>query len=277
MNRVHRERPYRLWIGLTILGLLIGMSVFAPFLSGYDVAEQDSSVRLLAPSFAHVLGTDRFGRDIFTRVLFGGRTTLASAAGTMSVVFIIGTLMGTFMGLYQDTMFDIVWMRIIDALMAFPFMVFAMVVTAFLGPGIVNLLFAIAGVWWVPFARVSRSMVINLRGTTSLEASYVLGAGVPTIVFREILPRIISPLLVQATFELGCLILSMSALSFLGLGAQPPVPEWGSMMSDGRAHFIQAPYVVLGPALFVILTVLSLNLVGESLRDRLDPYERMAF
>lgn len=273
----YTKGSWRLFTGVIILGILIAAVVFAPVITGYDVAEQNSEIRLLAPSTKYLMGTDRYGRDIFTRVLYGGQTTLLAAAGALILTLVVGTLAGTIMGLYQNTVLDIILMRVIDTLMAFPFMVFAMVVSAFLGVGLFHLLIAVAVIWWAPFARISRSMVMQIRNETSVEAARVLGAGLPMIIRREIIPRIIAPILIQATFELGNLILSMSALSFLGLGVQPPAPEWGSMMSDGRAHFMQAPHVVLCPAIFVVLTVFSLNLIGESLRDQWDPYERIEF
>jgi peptide/nickel transport system permease protein len=157
--------------------------------------------------------------------------------------------------------------------MSFPFMVLAMVVAALFGTGLLHLLMAVVSVWWVSFARLSRSVVLRIKTETYISAARVLGASPVTIMFRDVLPRAISPVLIQATFELGNLILTISALSFLGLGAQPPTPEWGSMLSDGRAHFMSSPHILLGPAFFIFLTVLSLNLIGEGFRDRLDPYE----
>ncbi len=166
-------------------------------------------------------------------------------------------------------------MRVIDVLMAFPFMVFAMVFAALWGTGLANLLIAVVAVWWVPFARLARSIVLQVKNDPSIQAARVLGASGWRMGVFELLPKMIGSLLVLATFELGTLILSVSALSFLGMGALPPTPEWGSMLSDARAHFFQAPHILLGPALFIVLTVLSLNLIGEGLRDMLDPYEHI--
>jgi peptide/nickel transport system permease protein len=191
----------------------------------------------------------------------------------MTFALIIGLLVGLLTGLYSGSLLDVVVMRVIDALMAFPFMVLAMVITALFGTGLIHLLVVVVCVWWIPFARLTRSIVLRARNETSIMAARVLGASDCTILFQELLPKIFSPVFIQATYELSTLILSISALSFLGLGAQPPAPEWGSMLADGRAHFMQAPHILLGPALFIILTVLALNLVGEGLRDLLDPYE----
>lgn len=273
--RYSQKAKMKLWIGILLFTAILIMIVLAPYITEYSVSQQDSSIRLLPPSKEHWLGTDRFGRDMFTRVLYGGRTTILASVLTLTLVFVMGTIIGILMGLHQNTLFDLVLMRCMDTLMAFPFMVFAMAISAFLGVGLIHLLIAIAVVWWVPFARTARSMVIQLKTKTSVEAALILGANKRTIIIRELLPRVMPTLMIQGTFELGNLIMSMSALSFLGLGAQPPDPEWGSMMSDGRAHFLQAPHVVYAPALFVIITVLSLNLIGESLRDYMDPYERI--
>lgn len=273
MRNRHQGVIRRFWLGAALLGLLLVLVAFAPVLAPYDIETQDPAIRLLPPCPAHPMGTDRFGRDIFSRVLFGGRTTLLAAFATLLVTLVTGTLAGAWMGLRQNTVADVLLMRLMDTLMAFPFLVFAMLVASLWGRGMLHLLAAMAAVGWVPFARVCRSMVIQLREETSVQAARVLGSGLPAILFREILPNVLPTLLIQATFACGELILSLSALSFLGLGAQPPSPEWGSMMSDGRAHFFQAPHVVLCPALFVVCTVLALNLIGESLRDRLDPYE----
>lgn len=185
----------------------------------------------------------------------------------------IGVQLGILAGLHSQTAFDTILMRIIDVLMAFPFMVFAMVVAALWGPGLTQLLVAVVAVWWVPFARISRSVVLQIKNDPSVLAARVLGASEPRIVFCELLPKTIGSVAVLATFELGTLILSISALSFLGLGAQPPLPEWGSMLSDARAHFFQHPHLLFGPALFVVVTVLALNFIGEGLRDVMDPYE----
>ncbi|NLH01433.1 MAG: ABC transporter permease, partial [Clostridiales bacterium] len=176
-------------------------------------------------------------------------------------------------GMNEGSAFDRIIMRIIDLLMAFPFMEIAIVAATLFGNGLTNLLFIVTAVWWVPFARMTRSLVLKAKTETYVSAAIVLGAGNADILFRELLPQVLGTVLVQATFQLGSLILTIAALSFIGMGEHPPAPEWGSMLSDGRDHFFQAPYILLGPSIFIILTVLALNLIGEGLRDRLDPYE----
>jgi peptide/nickel transport system permease protein len=271
MNR--KKYPLNLIAGFVLLASIIILIACAPFFTPYDPLESNSNQRLAPLNFQHIFGTDRYGRDVFSRTLYGGRTTLISSFTALGMALALGTALGMISGMFNETFLDTALMRVIDVLMAFPFMVFAMVIAALFGAGLFNLLVAVITVWWVPFARLSRSTVLQVKNEASISAARVLGASNFRIIFCELLPKVISPIFVRATFELGTLILSISALSFLGLGAQPPNPEWGSMLSDGRAHFFQAPHILLGPTLFIILTVLALNLIGEGLRDMLDPYE----
>lgn len=275
MNRLRNARyPLSLTAGLVILGIIALLVVGAPVLAPHDPLEQKATERLEKPSASHPLGTDRFGRDVLSRTLHGGSVTLGASVLALASALAIGLLAGLVAGMFHRTWVDVVLMRIIDTLMAFPFMVLAIVIAALFGTGFIHLLIAIVSVWWVAFARLTRSVVLQLKSETSIAAAQVLGAGTIVILLRELLPRALSPVLILATFELGSLILTLSALSFLGLGAQPPAPEWGSMLADGRDHFLQAPHILLGPTLFIVLTVLAFNLIGEGLRDRLDPYER---
>jgi peptide/nickel transport system permease protein len=260
-------------VGVALLFIIISLVTFAPLFTKYDPLEQNSEVRLEKPNAAHLFGTDRFGRDVFSRTLFGGRTTLLSAFLSLGIALAIGLLAGLTTGFYSGSIFDIICMRVMDVLLSFPFMVLAMVIASLFGAGLFQLLIAVVFVWWVPFARLGRSIVFQAKSEASIAAARVLGARHRVIMIQELLPKVISPVFIQATFELGTLILSISALSFLGLGAQPPNPEWGSMLSDGRAHFMLAPHILLGPTLFIIVTVLALNLIGEGLRDMLDPIE----
>jgi peptide/nickel transport system permease protein len=260
-------------MGIILLLVIIILVAGAPLFTSYNPLEQDASVRLEKPGAAHIFGTDRFGRDVFSRTLFGGRVTLTASILSLGLALILGLIAGLIAGLYSGTIFDIILTRTMDVFLAFPFIVLAMVITSLFGQGLTQLLVAVVFIWWVPFARLTRGIVLQAKSETSVAAARVLGARSRVIIIQELLPKVISPVLIQATFELSTLILSLSALSFLGLGAQPPNPEWGSMLSDGRAHFMLAPYILLGPALFIIMTVLSLNLIGEGLRDMLDPFE----
>jgi len=269
-----RRASCTLGFGVALLALLAGSVFAASWLSPDDPLAMNVGARLQQPGMEHWLGTDRFGRDILTRTLHGGQTTLISCGLALLSAVLIGMLLGALAGMFHGSVFDVVLMRIIDVLLAFPFMVFAMVIAALFGTSLFHLLLAVVVVWWVSFARLTRSLVFQAKNGTAVDAARVLGTSNTVILFRELLPQALSPVLVLATFELGNLILAIAALSFLGLGSQPPSPEWGSMLADGRAHFMTAPHVLLGPALWIILTVLAFNCIGEGLRDRMDPYEK---
>ncbi|THF81665.1 ABC transporter permease [Cohnella fermenti] len=268
------KRPLGLTVGIILLGLLALAIAGASWLSPYDPLEQRVAERLERPSVEHPLGTDRFGRDVLSRSLHGGQHTLLASGTALGAALAVGLVIGLLAGLYQGSVLDTVFMRLIDVLLAFPFMVLALIIAAFFGTDLLHLLAAVVSVWWVSFARLTRSVVLHVKNDGSFAAAKVLGASDAAIMLRELLPKAIGPVLILATFELGSLILSISALSFLGLGSQPPTPEWGSMLADGRDHFLQAPHILIGPTLFIVLTVLAFNLIGEGLRDRLDPYER---
>jgi peptide/nickel transport system permease protein len=273
-NMRNSKNPISLFFGIVILSILAIFILGAPLFAPYDPIKQNASERLEKPSSKHLLGTDRFGRDVLSRTLYGGKTTLISSVFALCTALLIGLFAGLVAGMFHGSIIDIILMRLIDVLLAFPFMVLAMIIAALFGTGLVHLLIAVVSVWWVSFARLSRSVVLHAKNETSFAAAKVLGATNGSIILRELLPKVISPVLILATFELGSLILSIAALSFLGLGSQPPTPEWGSMLADGRDHFLQAPHILLGPVIFIVCTVLSFNLIGEGLRDRLDPYEK---
>jgi peptide/nickel transport system permease protein len=270
---MNKKCQMNLAAGCILLAIIIILIAGAPFFTVHDPLVSIAHNRLAGLSLDHPFGADRYGRDVFSRTLYGGRTTLVSSFAALSMALAVGVMLGICTGMFNQTFFDAAVMRLVDVLMSFPFMVFAMVIAALFGASLLNLLIAVVTVWWVPFARLARSIVLQIKNETPVAAARVLGASNGRIILFELLPKVISPVFILATFELGTLILSISALSFLGLGAQPPSPEWGSMLSDGRAHFFQAPHILLGPALFIILTVLALNLIGEGMRDRLDPYE----
>ncbi|MFC5702383.1 ABC transporter permease [Cohnella faecalis] len=268
------NNPISFIFGLLILSLLAVSILGARWIAPHDPVKQNASERLEKPTVQHPLGTDRFGRDVLSRTLYGGKNTMLSSVFALCTALLIGLLTGLAAGMFHGAIIDRLLMRLIDVLLAFPFMVLAMVIAALFGTSLIHLLIAVVSVWWVSFARLTRSVVLHAKNETSFAAAKVLGATSGTLIFKELLPKALSPVLILATFELGSLILSIAALSFLGLGSQPPTPEWGSMLADGRDHFMQAPHILIGPALFIFLTVLAFNLIGEGLRDRLDPYEK---
>ncbi|MGG3281133.1 ABC transporter permease [Paenibacillus solani] len=265
--------PASFKVGIVILSIITLLILGAPIIASHDPIEQNSSERLQKPSNEHPLGTDRFGRDLFSRTLYGGKTTLIAAFLALGAAVLIGLVIGLVTGMFRGSVIDIIFMRLMDVLLAFPFMVLALVIAGIFGTSFVHLLIAVVSVWWVSFARLTRSVVLFAQNDTSFAAARILGARPCVIIVRELLPKVLSPVFILATFELGSLILSISALSFLGLGAQPPTPEWGSILADGRDHFLQAPHILIGPTVSIILTVFAFNLIGEGLRDRLDPYE----
>ncbi len=259
--------------GLVILSFVVVTVFGAPLFTPYEPTDADSSRRLESFSFEHPFGTDRFGRDILSRTLYGGRTTLVSTFMALLFALVCGTVIGAISALNNFSILDMIMLRIMDVLSSFPFMIFAMMIAGLWGRGLESLLLSVIVVWWIPFARLSRSLALKAKTEEQVEASIILGIPYHRLVLFEIIPKAMASVFTLATFELGTLILSISALSFLGLGAQPPVPEWGSMLSDARSQFFTYPHLLFGPSLYIIMTVFALNLIGEGLRDRLDPYE----
>lgn len=253
------------------VGLLIISAIFAPWLVPYDPANFfDYDTLNDPPSWAHWMGVDSLGRDIFSRVLMGARISLA--AGFISVA--LGALVGTILGLlagYYEGWWERIIMRISDVLLAFPGILLAIGVVAILGSSMVNVIIAVA-VFSVPaFARLVRGSTLTLKSMTYIEAMRSIGASDWVILFRHILPGTISPIVVYGTMRIGTSIITAASLSFLGMGAQPPTPEWGAMLNDARSDMLLAPHVALFPALAIFLTVLAFNLLGDGLRDALDP------
>ncbi len=250
---------------------LVLVAILAPYIVPYDAENYfDYDALNESPSAAHWLGVDSLGRDIFSRILMGARISLA--AGLISVL--LGAVVGTFMGLmagYYEGWWDRITMRICDMLFAFPGMLLAIGVVAILGSSMVNVIIAVA-VFSVPaFARLIRGNTLSNKHQTYIEATRSLGASDFTIIFRHILPSTISPIVVYGTMRIGTSIITAASLSFLGMGAQPPTPEWGAMLNDARSDMVLAPHVALFPALAIFLTVLAFNLMGDGLRDALDP------
>ncbi|HYF63770.1 MAG TPA: ABC transporter permease [Herpetosiphonaceae bacterium] len=268
-----QRRPWRsplFAIGALLAALLIGAVVLGPALIGHDPAAARPAMRLQPPGAAAWLGADRYGRDVLARVLHGGRLTLLVSAAALGLVVVLGLGLGVLAG-YLGGWVDRLVSGLIDLLLAFPSTVLALVVAGLFGAGLGNLLLALVSVWWVGFARIARSSVLAVKPTLVIEAARALGAPTRSILWGEIVPRALGPVLVLATLELGHLVLTIAGLSYLGLGAQPPSPEWGAMLADGRAFAGRAPHLLLAPAGAVLLTVLALNCLGEGLRDQLEP------
>ncbi len=255
--------------GGMIIVLLILTAIAAPIIAP-DSPIQISEDILASPSLHHLMGTDHFGRDIFSRVVYGARVSLRMGFIAVGIGAVIGTVMGLVSGMYGG-LIDNTLMRIVDALMAFPGILLALSVTAMLGPGIFNAMIAV-GISFIPsFARLVRSSVLQVRQMTYIEAARSLGCSDSRLMWRHVFPNILTPILVLATLGVATAILIGAALSFLGLGAQPPTAEWGIMLSDGREFMQSAWWIMAFPGLAITVTVMAANLLGDGLRDALDP------
>jgi len=257
-------------IGAALVLAFVAMAAFADGLSPYDPLKQDLLQRLQPPSSEHWLGTDDFGRDVLSRVLHGSRVSLRLGLVAVGLALFVGGTIGLLAG-YYGGWFDLVIMRFMDLMLAFPSILMAIVVVAILGPSLTNAMIAV-GIMAIPqYARIVRASVISVRGLEYVQAARALGAADPRILVRAILPNVAGPIIVTASLGLATAILDAAGLSFLGLGAQPPTPEWGSMLSQGRELVLVAPWVLTAPGVAVFLAVLGFNLVGDALRDLLDP------
>ena len=257
-------------IGGGILCMLLLVALLAPVLAPYDPLAQDLYQRLQPPSIDHWFGTDDFGRDILSRIVYGSRISLRIGLIAISLALTGGTLFGLVAG-YRGGMVDMLIMRLMDLMLAFPSILLAIAIVAVVGPGIENAILAVSIVLVPQFARLVRSSVLTVREATYVEAARALGATESRLLFYSILPNCTAPLIVQTTLGMGTAILDAAGLSFLGMGAQPPVPEWGAMLSGGRELLLRAPWVMTFPGLAIFTVVLGLNLFGDGLRDALDP------
>jgi len=265
-------------VGLIVISLFVLMAVFAPLLAPYDpIKDQNLGDRFAGPSASHPFGQDELGRDILSRIIFGARISLT--AGLAAVVFatVFGTLVGVVSG-YAGGLIDSILMRLMDVILAFPSLLLAIVVVSILGQGLTNALLAVGIVLLPQIARVVRSSVISIRERDYVEAERAIGASDSQIVFSAILPNSLAPLIVQSTLALATAILDVAALSFLGLGAQPPQPEWGAMLTDafrsGFGVFTEGQHAIIFPGIAIALSVLAVNFIGDGLRDALDPRRR---
>jgi peptide/nickel transport system permease protein len=257
-------------IGLVILLILILSAISAPLITHYDPITLAPKDRLKPPSSLHLMGTDTFGRDVFTRVVYGGQISLRVGIISVFIALLIGVPMGLIAGYYGGRL-DSLIMRLVDVMLAFPGILLALVIIAILGPSLLNVMVAV-GISSVPtYARVTRGSVLKTKEEMFIEAAILTGCSTRRILLFHILPNILGPLVVVATLGIGGAIISGAALSFLGLGAPPPTPEWGLLLSDGRNYLAQAWWITTFSGLAIMLTVLSINLVGDGLRDALDP------
>ncbi|MDQ0508051.1 Glutathione transport system permease protein gsiD [Aedoeadaptatus ivorii] len=260
-------------LGLLILALLVIMAIFAPVIATHVPEKQDLANRLALPSAAHFFGTDNFGRDIFSNVVYGARISLFIGLAATTISVVIGTIIGAVAGFFGGQV-DNVIMRIVDVFLSIPSLILAIAISAVLGNGIRNLILAVSLSGITGYARIVRASVLSVKEQEYVEAAQIGGAGNLRLIFRHILPNCTGPIIVQATLGVGTAILQAASLSFIGLGVQPPTPEWGGMLSAGRDYIRDFPHLTLFPGLAIALTIFSLNLFGDGLRDTLDPKER---
>ena len=266
---------YLFTFGVIICLFWIIMAIIAPFVAPYDPVVQDLTLRLKAPSAAHIFGTDNFGRDIFSRVIYGGRYSLLAGCLTVVIAGCIGTIYGAIAG-YVGGAVDNIMMRLSEMILSFPSLILAMIINAVMGSNLFNTMFALVIVAWPSYARVMRSVVLSVRENEYVTASEALGASKGRILLKEIIPNSITSVLIMATTDIGNQILMFSTLSFLGLGSAPPTPEWGMMVSDGVQYFNKF-WVAGFPGLAIFTMAVGANFIGDGLRDLLDPKLRKEF
>lgn len=265
----------RLIIFLILVAILLAVTVFADKIVPYDPYAQDLSQSMQAPSAQHLMGTDRYGRDMFSRVIVGAQTSIASTLVLVTIIAVFGTIIGTLCGYYGGAV-DSVVMRISDICLAFPGLVFALAVAALLGGGVSNAVIALAVISWPKYSRVARSQTLALKNSPFICAARLSGDTSMQVVLRHILPNILGPILVTAMLDIGTMMMELAGLSFLGLGAQPPTAEWGNMMSGGRSMLQTYPWLVLSPGFAIFVTVVLFNLLGDTVRDYMDPQNSRA-
>lgn len=257
-------------IGGAIVGLAVAAAVLGPWLTPFDPAAQMLSLRLSGPSGVHLFGLDELGRDILARVLAGARISLIVGLTVVTISASVGTVLGALAG-YFGGLFDDSVSRVIDVLMAFPGLLLAIALVAMLGPSLENVLFALAIIGWVGYARLVRGQVLRARELEYVQAARAQGASAVRVLWRHVIPTALPAVVVQATLGMAGAITGEAALSFLGLGVQPPTPSWGTMLNGGRAHLLDAPHLTIFPGLAIAVLVLGFNFLGDGMRDLTDP------
>jgi peptide/nickel transport system permease protein len=257
-------------VGLVIVVTIAVAALAAPLLAPHDPNAQDVLNRLASPSADHLLGTDSLGRDELSRILYGARASLLTALAVGAGILLIGIVVGMISGLAGGWL-DGAIMRVVDVLLAFPSLLLALAVAGTLGPGLLHLALAMTVVWWAEYARLVRGLVLGVKERAFVEAATALGASRLRTALRHVLPNIAAPVIVLATLQTARLLLSLASLSFLGLGVSPPTAEWAAMLSEGKEFLADAPLLMVWPGLAITITALGLNLVGDGLRDVLDP------
>jgi peptide/nickel transport system permease protein len=262
-------------LGLALLVVFVVCAVFAPWLAPYDPAQLNLTERLMSPSFAHWFGTDSLGRDILSRTLYGARISLIVSVGVVGLSVAVGLAAGAIAGFYGGWIDTVMNIYVTNAFMSLPGILLAIAFVAFIGPGLFNVILALAISGWVGYARLVRAQVMAVKEREFVEAARALGATDWRILRRHVLPNILQPLIVQGAVGMAGAVLAEATLSFLGLGVPAPAASWGAMLNDARSHLFDSPHMVFFPAMAVMLTVLSFNFIGDALRDYMDPHTRL--
>jgi len=257
-------------VGAVLILVLVLIAVFAPYIAPHDPIEINLKERLLAPNMEYPLGTDNLGRCMLSRIIYGARISLQIGIIVVGITSAVGIMLGMIAGYYGGILDEII-MRMVDIMLAFPGIILALAIAGALGPGLFNVMIALAIVGWTGYARVVRGVVLSVKEKEYVESARALGVGDWYIITRHILPSCVAPIIVIATLGMAYVILAAAALSFLGLGAQPPTPEWGSMLNNGKNFMRTAPYLTIFPGLAIMITILAFNFIGDGLRDALDP------
>jgi peptide/nickel transport system permease protein len=256
--------------GAIVLVIIVLAAIFAAQIAPYSPTRQDFRVERQPPSWQHLMGTDEFGRDVFSRIIWGAQASLEAGAVAATIALIVGVFFGLIAAFYGGRA-DSLIMRCMDIVLAFPYILLAIAVVAILGPGLRNAMIAIGIVYIPHYARVARGSVLSVRAREYVEAARALGANDTRIMRQHVLPNTLAPLIVQTTLCVGIAIIDTAGLSFLGLGTQPPTPDWGNMLASGRSYVIDSPWIATFPGLAILVTVLAFNLMGDALRDAFDP------
>ncbi len=260
-------------VGAAVVALIVLIALFAPFIAPADPLAQNLSQATQAPGAGHPFGTDKLGRDVFSRIVYGARISIRIGFVAVGLAITVGTLIGLVAG-YAGKRVDGVLMGAMDLMLAFPSIILAIGITTILGPSITNLMIAVGIVYVPQYARLARSSVLAVKEHEYVEAARAIGVRTPAILARHVLPNILAPLLVQATLGIATAELEAAGLSYLGLGARPPAPEWGAMLNDARDYWLSAPWALIFPGVSITVLVLGFNLLGDGLRDALDPRQR---
>jgi len=263
-------RHFTFKLGLFILSLFLAVALFAPLLAPHDPYHQELLHSLSPPDASHLMGQDLLGRDIFSRIIYGSRVSLFVGFFTISVAVAVGLTVGGIAGAFGGRVDEII-MRITDIFLAFPGILLAISIMSVLGPGLYNVIIALSLTGWVSFARITRGQILTLRERDFVMAAVSSGANKPRLIFIHYIPNALAPIIIEAAFGMAGVIVAEAGLSFLGLGVQPPSPSWGAMLNEGRSFLLIAPHLTAFPGLCLMLLVLAINLVGDSLRDMLDP------